>query len=48
VIAARRIARWRVAWRHGARRSAPRANATAAVLKDASIIAITSARIAPA
>jgi len=48
VIAATRIARRRVGRPRAARRSAPRANAIVAVLKAASIIAITSAPIAPA
>jgi len=48
VIAATRIARQRVARRPAARRSTRPANAIGAVLKGASIIAITSARIAPA
>jgi hypothetical protein len=43
-----RIARRCVAPRPAARRSAPRGNATVAALKGASIIVITSARIAPA
>jgi hypothetical protein len=43
-----RIARRHAEWRHETHRSAPRANATAAALKGASIIVITSARIAPA
>jgi hypothetical protein len=47
VIAATRIARRRVARRPAARRSTRRANAIGAVLKGVSIIAITSARIAP-
>jgi hypothetical protein len=41
-----RIARRSVAPPPATRRSAPRVNGTVAVLKDASIIAITSARIA--
>jgi hypothetical protein len=48
VIAATRIARRRVARRPAARRSALPANAISAAPKAASIIAITSARIAPA
>jgi hypothetical protein len=48
VIAATRIARRRVVWRRVVTASAPPANAIAAVPKGASIIAITSVRIAPA
>ena len=48
VIAAMRIARRRVAWPRAAHRSAPHANAIGAARKAASIIAITSARTAPA
>jgi hypothetical protein len=48
VIAATRIARPRVAQRLAARRSTRPATAIGAVPKGASIIAITSARIAPA
>jgi hypothetical protein len=43
-----RIARRRVAPPPAGSRSAPRVNATVAALKGASIIVITSARIAPA
>jgi hypothetical protein len=43
-----RIAHRRAAPLPAARRSAPRVNATVAALKGASIIVITSARIAPA
>jgi hypothetical protein len=48
VIGVTRIARRRVARRHAATASAPRASAIAAVPKDASIIAIISERTAPA
>jgi len=48
VIAARRIARPRVATPRAVTRSAPLVRATNAVPKAASIIAIISARIAPA
>ena len=48
VIAAMRIARRRVARWPAVRPSVPRANAIGAVPRDASIIAITSVRTAPA
>jgi len=48
VIVAMHIARRHAEWRHETHRSARRANAIDVVPKGASIIAITSARTAPA
>jgi hypothetical protein len=48
VIVAMRIARRRAEWRHETRRSARRANVTAAAPKGVSITVITNGRTAPA